>query len=451
MQLSRSVSGSWLERRDDAMWRELLRLEAEKTPVRLGVSGADWLGSGFVTAVERIPGMDVVVLADQDVRKARAVLLSLGYGEGAIVETEMDTEAEDAIRKGRKVVTPSLELLSRVESVDVVVDATSSPLTGAMVAYHAIKNHKTVVLVNIEADATVGRALKRLAEREGVLYTVSSGDEPGCLMELFEFVNALGFEPIVLGKGKNNPLDPCATPETVREVAVKQEKNPFQVASYVDGTKTMFEMCCCANATGFVPARRGMIGPRAELSDVAKVFSLVEDGGITPFPGIVDFVQSKGMAGGVFVVVRVEHERIRRDLEYLRVAGWGKYFVLFRPYHLWFLEAPISVARAYLEGKPTLVSLDRPVAEVMAIAKKDLKAGESLDDFGGFTFYGVIDKADVARSKRALPAGLAPGAKVRRDIKKGAIITWDDVIVQENLLLELRKEQDREDWGQNCL
>lgn len=152
------------------------------------------------------------------------------------------------------------------------------------------------------------------------------------------------------------------------------------------------------------------------------------------------------MAGGVFVVVRVDHKRIREDLEYLKV-GKGKYFTFFRPYHLWFLEAPLSVIRAYRYGEPTLVPLDRPVAEVITVAKKDLRAGEVLDDFGGFTFYGVLDRADVAHSLRALPAGLAPGAGVKRDLKKDSVITWDDVELEETVLLQLRLMQDEKDWG----
>ncbi len=415
-------------------------------PIRLGVSGAGWIGSGFVTQVERMPGMEVVALADSSIDRACQVFQDLGYDQSAIAVVETRHGAMEAIEKGKKVVTESLSLLSEIDWVDVVVDATSSPFSGATVAYYGIRNGKIVVLVNIEADATVGRALRRLAEKEGVLYTVSSGDEPGCLMELFQFVQALRFEPIVLGKGKNNPFDPHATPDTVREHALKQKKDPFQVASYVDGTKTMFEMCCCANATGFVPATRGMFGPRAELDTVSQVFALQEDGGLTPFPGIVDFVQSQSMAGGVFVVVRVDHERIWEDLEYLKV-GKGKYFTFFRPYHLWFLEAPLSVLRACRYREPTLVPLDRPVAEVIAVAKKDLRVGEVLDDFGGFTFYGVLDRADVAHSLRALPAGIAPGAKVKRDLKKDSVITWDDVELEETLLLRLRLMQDEKDWG----
>jgi len=296
--------------------------------------------------------------------------------------------------------------------------------------------------VNIEADVTIGRILHKRAREAGVLYTVSSGDEPGCLMELYDFVSTLGYEVIVIGKGKNNPLDRTATPDTVMESARRANKDPFQVASYVDGTKTMFEMTCAANATGCLPMQRGMIGPQATLETVSQIFALEADGGITKFPGAVDFVQGPAMAGGVFVTVRVQDERILADLQYLRV-GKGKYFTFFRPYHLWFLEAPISVAQAHLYRRAWLLPLDRPVAEVMTFAKRDLRPGERLDDFGGYTFYGVMDRAEEARALQALPVGLAPGAKVARPVAAGEIVTWQDVRLDEtSIVVKLRRQQD---------
>jgi predicted homoserine dehydrogenase-like protein len=175
---------------------------------------------------------------------------------------------------------------------------------------------------------------------------------------------------------------------------------------------------------------------------VSEIFALEEDGGITKFPGAVDFVQGNSMAGGVFVTVRVEDERIRDDLQYLKV-GKGKYFTFFRPYHLWFLEAPISIARAHLHRHVTLSPLDQPVAEGMTVAKKDLKSGERLDDFGGYTFHGVMDRAEVARALNALPVGLAPGAEVVRPVPAGEILTWDDVRLDESsALVKLRRQQD---------
>jgi predicted homoserine dehydrogenase-like protein len=422
--------------------QELQRLASQGKPIRLGVSGAGWIGSGFVAQVAHIKGMQVGVLADVDLNQARDAFLATGVPPDGVIEAHSAGVAADALRAGKRVITGDYTLAAQLEDVDIVADVTPSPAIGAQTAFACIQHGKDVVMVNIEADVTVGRILNKLAKEKGVLYTVSSGDEPGCLMELWEFVNALGYEPIVIGKGKNNPLNPSATPDSVAESARKTNKDPFQVASYVDGTKTMFEMTCAANATGCLPMQRGMHGPEASLETVSQVFALQEDGGITKFPGAVDFVQGTSMAGGVFITVRIEDERIRADLEYLKV-GKGKYFTFFRPYHLWFLEAPISVARAHLYRQATLVPLERPVAEVMAVAKCHLKPGDQLDEFGGYRFFGVMDRAEVARDLNALPAGLAPGARVVRSVPAGAVISWADVRLDEDsLVVKLRRQQD---------
>jgi predicted homoserine dehydrogenase-like protein len=424
------------------VYQELRRLEEKGEPIRVGVSGAGWIGSGFVAQVAHVPGMQVVVLADVDTGRAWEALMATGVEREHIVEAGAPGPAMDALRAGKRVVSGSYALAAQLEAVDIVADVTPSPAIGAETAYACIQHGKDIVMVNIEADVTVGRVLHKLAGQAGVLYTVSSGDEPGCLAELYDFVMALGFEPIVIGKGKNNPLNRAATPDTVVESARRANKDPFQVASYVDGTKTMFEMTCAANATGCLPMQRGMIGPQATLETVSEIFALEEDGGMARFPGAVDFVQGPSMAGGVFITVRVRDERIQADLRYLKV-GKGKYFTFFRPYHLWFLEAPISVARAYLHRQAWLVPLDRPVAEVMTVAKRALEPGDRLDAFGGYTFYGVIDRAEEARALDALPVGLAPGAAIVRPVAAGAIVTWDDVrLDEESTVVKLRRQQD---------
>ena len=427
--------------------QDLAKREAEGKPIRVGVSGAGWIGSGFVAQVAHMAGMRVSVLADADPRQAREAFLATGLSPQDIIEAEALGPAEDALRAGKRVITDSYALAAQLESVDIVADVTPSPATGAETASACIQHGKDIVLVNIEADVTVGRILNQQARQAGVLYTVSSGDEPGCLMELWDFVTALGYEPIVIGKGKNNPLNPLATPDMVAESARRANKDPYQVASYVDGTKTMFEMTCAANATGCRPMQRGMCGPEATLENVSRIFALEEDGGMAKFAGAVDFVQGSAMAGGVFVTVRITDERIQADLEYLKV-GQGKYYTFFRPYHLWFLEAPISVARAFLYRQTTLVPLDQPVADVLTLAKRDLRPGDRLDEFGGYTYYGAIERAEIARRLNALPAGLAPGAKVVQQAAAGNVLTWEDVELDESsLVVRLRREQDQMSTG----
>lgn len=428
------------------LYQKLHQLENDRRPIRIGAHGAGWMGSGFVAAVGHVPGMEVAVLADADVQAARQSFFAAGVPSEQIIECSAAGPAMDALRSGRRVITADPTLAAQVAAIDIVTDVTPSPASGAEVAYAGIRGGKDVVLVNIEADVTVGRILKKLAAEAGVLYSVSSGDEPGCLMELWDYVRLLGFEPVVIGKGKNNPLDPTATPETVAEAAAKAGKDAYQTASYVDGTKTMFEMACAANATGCVPIRRGMTGPEATLETITGLFRLQEDGGAIPFAGVVDFVQGKAMAGGVFVTCRVGDRRLADDLKYLKV-GDGRYSTFFRPYHLWFIEAPISFAEAYFHRKVTLAPLDRPIAEVMTVAKRDLAAGERLDDFGGYTFYGVMDRAEAAQVENALPVGLAPGAQLVQPITAGQVVTWADVRLDEtSTVVKLRKQQDKNSY-----
>jgi len=422
---------------------ELEKLDSSGKPIRLGVSGAGWLGSGYVKAFSHIKGMRVDLIADPEVELAKKSFTDTGVQSDQIVEVNSPNSAMDALRKGKKVVTGLYDLAAQIDAIDIVSDATPYPVSGAETALSCINYQKDVVMVNIEADVTVGRILKKKADESGILYTVSSGDEPGCLMELWDFVTTLGYTPIVIGKGKNNPLNPLATPETVAESAKKSDKDPYQVASYVDGTKTMFEMACAANATGCQPQKRSMIGPEADQSTISRIFSLKEDGGLINNPHTVDFVQGNAMSGGVFITVRVDDRRIQSDLEYLKV-GSGYYYTFFRPYHLWFLEAPISVARAYLYRQTTLVPKDNLVAESIATAKRDLVKGDKLDTFGGYTFYGQIEGAKTAKLINALPTGLAPDALIVKPVKAGEIITWDDVVLnEEETVVKLRREQDK--------
>ncbi|MCO5187028.1 MAG: hypothetical protein M9928_23810 [Anaerolineae bacterium] len=418
-------------------------LKQRANPIRVAASGTGWMGSGFAAQMAHVPGMELSVIIDPDLDKAHAAFLATGLAASDVVASADVGTAMDAIRQGKHVITTDAAMAAQLDAIDVMTDVTPSPASGAETAYQAIQHGKDVVLINIEADVTVGRILKKLAADAGVLYSVSSGDEPGCLMELVEYVKLLGFEPIVIGKGKNNPLNPAATPDTVAEAAGRANKDAYQTASYVDGSKTMFEMTCAANATGCVPMQRGMVGPEATQATITEIFSLKEDGGLAPHPGVVDFVQGTSMAGGVFVTVRVTDDRIADDLKYLKV-GNGRYSTFFRPYHLWFIEAPISIAEAVLFRKKTLVPLDKPVADVLTIAKRDLQPGDKLDDFGGYTFRGLMDTAAAFSAENSLPAGLAPGAEIIRPVTKGSTITWDDVCLDESsTVVKLRRQQDK--------
>ncbi|MDQ3302135.1 MAG: NAD(P)-dependent oxidoreductase [Actinomycetota bacterium] len=407
---------------------KLEALERAGTPIRIGLVGAGQMGRGFIAQVAGIPGMETVAVADVDPRR----------GLEAFREVGQDPVEGLNGYVGRPAVTADALELARSESVDVVVEATGVTEVGARVAYEAIQEGKHVVMLNAETDATVGVVLARMARSAGVVYTGSAGDEPAAILELYDFARSMGFEVVAVGKGKNNPLDTTATPESVAEEASRKNMNPKMLAAFVDGTKTMVEMATVANAIGFSPDIPGMHGPAETVpSRLAEVFSLREEGGILSKYSTVDYV--RGVAPGVFVVVRSQDGPVRETLEYLGM-GTGPNHVLYRPYHLTSLETPLSVARAAIHGEPGIVS-GTPMAEVVTVAKRDLEVGEKLGGIGGADYYGTV--YPVADTAEMLPLGLAAGTRTTRPVAKGSVVSRAGVELAENsFVANLRRLQD---------
>lgn len=422
------------------MNRLLAKREREGRPVRVGLIGAGQMGRGMVAQIQQIKGMEVIAVADIVTENAVAAYRNAGVPEDRIVRSNRLSDAQTAAQKGSWVVTEHAEIVLQLPQVEAVIDATGVPDIGAKVAYQAIQNQKHIVMLNVEADVTVGAILNKMAQSAGVIYTGAAGDEPAAIMELYDFADAIGFDVIALGKGKNNPMRLDANPDSAKEEAEAKGASPKMLASFQDGTKTMVEMNCVANATGFTPDKTGMHGPSATLEELSRMFTLQEDGGILSQKGVVDYV--KGVAPGVFAVVTSEQEEVRREMQYLKM-GDGPHFTLYRPYHLTSLETPLSAARAVLLGEPTIAPLGAPVAETVAVAKKDLQAGDCMDGIGGFTFYGLLHTLEEAKKANALPIGLIDRkTKLKRDVKKGEVLTFDDVeLNDDSFIVHLRHLQ----------
>ncbi len=410
-------------------------LERENTPIRVGLVGVGQMGRGLVAQIAGIPGMEVVAAADISPERALEAFREVGLDP---VEGLEGLEGANG-SPGRPAVTDRATGVASSESVDVVVEATGVPEIGARVAFEAIQAGKHVVMLNVEADVTIGPILGRMARSAGVVYTGSAGDEPGAVMELYDFARSLGFEVVAAGKGKNNPLDHSATPESLAEEAASKKMNPKMLASFVDGTKTMVEMAAVANATGMVPDKPGMHGPRETVpARLGELFSLEKEGGILSGYNVVDYV--RGVAPGVFVIVRAGAEPVRETMEYLG-QGAGPNHVFYRPYHLTSLETPISVARAALYGEATIVPRERPAAEVVAVAKRDLEVGEKLGGIGSADYYGYTYK--VQEAGEMLPMGLAGGARVRRPVRRGEAIARAGVeLAESSFVVSLRRLQE---------
>jgi predicted homoserine dehydrogenase-like protein len=420
----------------------LKQLEESGKKINIGLVGAGQMGRGMTSQMFCMKGIRPAVISDINVDNAKKAYTLAGINPDDIAAAKTPSEAEEAISRGKYVVTDDFEVVTKTLPVDVVIDATGVPEVGAQLALESIYNGKHIVMLNVETDVTVGPILKKMADSAGVVYTVSAGDEPGAIKELYDFADGMGFEVVVAGKGKNNPLNLDANPDTVREKAEAQKMNPKMLASFVDGTKTMVEMTAVSNALGFLPTQRGLIGLKATVKELPKLLSLKEEGGILDRYQVVEYIN--GIAPGVFVIVRTNLPAIREEMAYLSM-GEGPNYVLYRPYHLTSIETPLSAARAYIYHEPTIAPKGAPVSETVTVAKKDLKAGEHLDSIGGYTVYGVIDTFDNAKKQNALPIGLVnKNVVLKKDIKKGETITYDAVELDESsLILQLRRMQER--------
>ena len=294
--------------------RKLQALEKEGRYIKVGLVGAGQMGRGMIAQIENMKGMRVVITADINEDNVINAYGHAGIERGNIVSTNDKEEASQAIRMNKVVASTKALLVCALDEVDVIVDATGVPNIGAEIAWNAILSRKHIVMLNVEADVTVGPLLKRMADASGVVYTGSAGDEPGAIMELYDFADAIGFEVVALGKGKNNPLNVEANPDTAAAEAKEKGSSPKMLASFQDGTKTMVEMNAVANATGFVPEKPGMNGFEAGVADLPELFQLREQGGKVAKQHIVEYIN--GIAPGVFAIVASDMEEVNAEMKY---------------------------------------------------------------------------------------------------------------------------------------
>ncbi|QBD78523.1 NAD(P)-dependent oxidoreductase [Ktedonosporobacter rubrisoli] len=417
--------------------------QRENRPIRVGLVGVGQMGAGLIAQIGEMNGMDVVAAADIDLPRAVGAFRAIGVLEDDIVVLPAEATAEqasEAVAAGKRVVTSHAALIPDI-AIDAVVEATGMPSIGAVIAYRSILARRHIIMLNVETDVTVGYLLKRMADAANVVYTTAAGDEPGAILELYDFARTLGFEIIAAGKGKNNQLDRSATPQQVAEKAAQQEMSPKMLASFVDGTKTMVEMTAVANATGLVPDVSGMHGPQATPETLAQIFCPKEDGGVLEHTGVVDYALGN-VAPGVFLIFTTHQPKVVKDLQYLKL-GNGPYWALYRPYHLANIETPRSVALAVLYNQTTLAPKGPPVAETTTVAKRDLQVGDILDGLGGTMVHGNIERADVARAEKMLPLGLSERARVIRPVSRGQTLTYADVeLDDQSFIVHARRLQD---------
>jgi predicted homoserine dehydrogenase-like protein len=424
---------------------ELAAFADRHGPVTVGLAGAGQMGTDIVVEVALMAGVRIGAISEVRPQAAIDAAVMAGHAAGDVARAETASAIDRAIEADKIAITENFHALCSAGRIDVVIDATGNPNIGTLVALQAMKHGKHVVMLNVEADITIGRFLKEEASKAGVVYTGAAGDEPAAALELVGFAQALGFEIVAAGKGKNNPLKFDAMPEAYEAEARARNMNARMLVEFVDGSKTMIEMVAIANATGLVPDVPGMHGPSATREELAQVLATRADGGILTRSGVVDYSIGKGVAPGVFCIVKPRHGRVSERMTDLKV-GPGPCFALLRPYHLTSLETPLSAIRAVMHKRPDMQPLDHPVAECVALAKRDLAPGQKLGRIGERDYRGFAMRWIEARHENALPLGLAEAAKVVKPIKAGEKLSYDNCVPNDDFVVtQTRRRLDQAD------
>lgn len=414
----------------------LRRLERERLArgdAAVALIGAGFVGRGIAYQLGRTPGLRPAIIVNRTIAHAVDAYRTAGYDVEQVLVSEDQAELEEAILAGRPCVSTHYEVLADLP-VEVVMEATGSHEYGALAIRACLESGHDVVSMNAEADATVGYLLKRIADRHNAVYSIADGDQPGVLMRLVEFVEASGFETVAAINCKGF-MDRHATPESIKEWAVKQNTSLPMTTAFTDGTKMNIENAVVANATGLLPEVRGMHGVRTELATAVEdiVAALGRH-------GVVDYTLGGDFKGGVLVIGYADDpEMVQPYLRYLKL-GDGPYYMFYRPYHLVHLEAPVSIAEALLDREPTIAP-DGPFrADVVTVAKTDLVPGDQLDGMGGWLSYGEVDTIDNAAG--FLPIGISEGARMVKPVRMDEPIPLDAVELDEDApIVKMHREQ----------
>ncbi len=416
----------------------LKKRQSENNPINVGIIGAGYMGRGLVLQIlTAITGMNVVAVSNRTVSQAERAYQQSRIND--IQHVESVTQLEDSIKQGKYTVTDNPMLLCEAEGVDVIVEATGEVEFGAHVTLRAIEHGKHVVLMNAELDAVVGPLLKYYADKAGVIITNVDGDQPGVVMNLFRWVDTIGYRPLLAGNIKGLQ-DHYRTPETQKGFAEQHKQKPKMITSFADGTKISMEMAVVANATGFGVGVRGMYGPECKhVTEALKLFDVDQ----LLKGGMVDYILGAEPGPGVFVLGYNDNPVKQQYAQYLKM-GDGPLYVFYIPYHLPHLETPLTIARAVLFNDAATSPIAGPVVDVITTAKCDLKKGEKLDGIGGFHTYGDTENYSITSSESFLPMSLSEDCILKNDIAKDQVLTYADVILPEGRLIDrLREEQDK--------
>ncbi len=426
-----------------SLYTRLQQRAAEGRPIRIGLIGAGKFGAMYLAQIPRTPGVQLVAIADLSPDAARVNLERVGWQAGRAAAGSV----QEALEHGTTWITDDWQAVTREPAIDIVVECTGNPIAAVDHCLDAFAHGKHVVNVTVEADAFCGPLLAHRAQQAGVVYSLAFGDQPALICDLVDWARTCGFPVVAAGRGhKWLPHFTESTPETVwgnygltPEQAQRGGLNPKMFNSFLDGSKPSIESSAVANATGLTVPSDGLLYPPASVEDIPFVTRPKSEGGVLERKGMVEVVSSLEADGrkipydirmGVWVTVEAETDYIKNCFEEYNAHTdpSGRYFTLYKRWHLIGLEVGMSVASVALRGEATGVASCWN-ADVVATAKRDLAPGEMLDGEGGYTVWGKLLPAERSLRLGGLPLGLAHHVKLVRPVKKGQSLSWADVAI----------------------
>jgi len=440
-----------------SLFAKLQQRQAEGRPIRVGLIGAGKFGSMYLAQIPRTPGVHLVGIADLSPAGARANLERVGWDALRLQAASLDA----AVKEGSTHIGEDWRALVSHPAIDVVVECTGHPIAAVDHCLEAFAHGKHVVNVTVEADAFCGPLLALKAQQARVIYSLAFGDQPALICDLVDWARTCGFPVVAAGRGhKWLPHFNQSTPDTVwgnygltPEQAARGGLNPKMFNSFLDGSKPSIESSAVSNATGLGVPSNGLLYPPASVEDIPFVTRPISEGGVLERKGMVEVISSLEANGrkipydirmGVWVTVEAETDYIKNCFEEYNAHTdpSGRYFTLYKRWHLIGLEVGMSVASVALRGEPTGVATGWN-ADVVATAKRDLQPGEMLDGEGGYTVWGKLLPAEVSRKLGGLPLGLAHDIKVLRPVRQGQSLSWADVAIDTSTrAYQLRREME---------
>lgn len=416
--------------------KEIARRVEQDRPIKLAMIGAGYSAKHIASQIlSSFPAIHLAVVVNRTPQHARDILALAGATD--VLSVSNTTELNDAIRHRKIAITDDPELAFQSDQIEAVLETTGEVEYGADVVLRAIKAGKHTFALNCEMDATVGPLMKHYADQVGVIYSNSDGDEPGVASNLARHIRTMGLEVVGAGNLKGF-YDVHRTPETQKAFAEANNQKPHMMTSFVDGTKLSMELTVTANALGFGVGKRGMYGPACD--DVRTCLEHFPEDAFKPGRGIVDFLLGAAPCTGAFVIGYTDHPMKQDYLRYLKM-GNGPFYVFYTPFHLPQLEIPITVCRGVLCNDAAVTPKDRPYCDAVAIAKRDLREGETLDGIGGFTNYALIENFETARRENLLPMGVAQNCVMKRNVAIDTPLTYDDVELPPGRQIDQLREE----------